>query len=1077
VNPWNSKAFTDHVFPTAEASCPRFLFLQTTDMPSAALKPHFRTNQDIQLDYAPVTIRQYESTRTGMRVVVVDQAGPKVEGYFALATEIHDDSGAPHTLEHLCFMGSRTYQYKGLLDKLSTRAYSTTNAWTAVDHTAYTLATAGWDGFAQILPVYLEHLILPTLTDAGYYTEVFHIDGKGQDAGVVYSEMQGVQNDSAELMTLGAQRLMYPEGIGYRYETGGMMEQLRILTPDRIRAFHKEMYRPKNLCLVLTGEVNHDELLQILDDFEDTIVDDVPTIDAPSKRPWVDSKQTPPLSKTIVERIKFPEEDESMGEVMVGYFGPDCNDQLANLALAIALNYLCGSSISVLENTLVEKEQLCSGFYYQTETRPDVVIWFSLSSVATTKLADVEQRLMELLKETTSKALDMSYISDCIKRYRRQIKMGSENAGSFFSTPVIEDFLYGHRDGRDLKALETIKDLDTLETWNDQQWRDFMSKWLADAKHVSVLGEPSKDLSEKITREEKARVEAQKERLGEEGLQQLAEKLADAQAKNDKPIPDSLLEKFPVPSPTSVHFISTTTARAGRARHMGELSNDIQAIVDKDDHKSPHFIHFEHIPSNFVRIKVNLCTGSVPLELKPMLSLYMNNFFSTPVTLDGKRIEFENLVLRLEKETVGFGMNRTHANAEVLSIEFETEPEYYQSVIGWTRTLLFDAIHDQERLSTSLTKMLADIPDEKRSGSSMVYGVNRMLLYERESSVRAQNPLSKALYLRRLKKLLDSKPDEVIAQFSQLCKTLHRPENFRIYIAADLKKLEKPVSSWDAVTSGFDTSKPLEPLDKQRALLSKIGKSPGSTTYIVPMSTVDSSFAIISAKGPDSYDHPDLAALMVAATYMDAVEGPLWVAVRGTGLAYGTNFQRGTDTGLLSFSISRSPDVYKAYTAAKEQVEGYATGKIEFNKFALEGAVSEIVLGMANEQPSYSSAASYSFANQVIRGIAKDWSHQMLAKVQAVTPEQIKEVMKKYMVPVFKPESSNLIITCAQIMKDVLQERFAEAGYKPEVKALNDFQDDYGMKLPDGEDVDQDDDEADDDEDDEDEDDEDDDDG
>ena len=125
-----------------------------------------------------------------MRVVAVDQEGPKINGYFTLATEIHDDSGAPHTLEHLCFMGSKSFKYKGFLDRLATRAYSNTNAWTATDHTAYTLDTAGWAGFAQILPVYLEHVIVPTLTDAACYTEVHHIDPEGNDAGVVYSEMQ-----------------------------------------------------------------------------------------------------------------------------------------------------------------------------------------------------------------------------------------------------------------------------------------------------------------------------------------------------------------------------------------------------------------------------------------------------------------------------------------------------------------------------------------------------------------------------------------------------------------------------------------------------------------------------------------------------------------------------------------------------------------------------------------------------------------------------------------------------------------------------------------------------------------------
>ena len=46
--------------------------------------------------------------------------------------------------------GSRSYPYKGVLDKIATRSYSNTNAWTATDHTAYTLDTAGWEGFAQI---------------------------------------------------------------------------------------------------------------------------------------------------------------------------------------------------------------------------------------------------------------------------------------------------------------------------------------------------------------------------------------------------------------------------------------------------------------------------------------------------------------------------------------------------------------------------------------------------------------------------------------------------------------------------------------------------------------------------------------------------------------------------------------------------------------------------------------------------------------------------------------------------------------------------------------------------------------
>lgn len=70
-------------------------------MPSVEEKRNsFKTIQTFKSDYAPVEFSQYESERTGLRVVVVDQKGPKVHGYFALATEIHDDSGARKPSRH-----------------------------------------------------------------------------------------------------------------------------------------------------------------------------------------------------------------------------------------------------------------------------------------------------------------------------------------------------------------------------------------------------------------------------------------------------------------------------------------------------------------------------------------------------------------------------------------------------------------------------------------------------------------------------------------------------------------------------------------------------------------------------------------------------------------------------------------------------------------------------------------------------------------------------------------------------------------------------------------------------------------
>jgi Zn-dependent M16 (insulinase) family peptidase len=72
----------------------------------------------------------------------------------ALLINTIGDDGLPHTLEHLIFLGSEKFPFKGILDKLANRCLAQgTNAWTDVDHTAYTITTAGSEGFLNLLPM------------------------------------------------------------------------------------------------------------------------------------------------------------------------------------------------------------------------------------------------------------------------------------------------------------------------------------------------------------------------------------------------------------------------------------------------------------------------------------------------------------------------------------------------------------------------------------------------------------------------------------------------------------------------------------------------------------------------------------------------------------------------------------------------------------------------------------------------------------------------------------------------------------------------------------------------------------
>lgn len=112
------------------------------------------------------------------------------------------------------------------------------------------------------------------------------------------------------------------------------MQELRRLSADRIRDFHRQMYQPKNLCLILFGEVDHDSLLRTLETFESNIIHHFPKSDAEWKRPWTDHARAPALQRSVVEVVEFPEEDESAGEILISFLGPDVRDQIQGMPLA-----------------------------------------------------------------------------------------------------------------------------------------------------------------------------------------------------------------------------------------------------------------------------------------------------------------------------------------------------------------------------------------------------------------------------------------------------------------------------------------------------------------------------------------------------------------------------------------------------------------------------------------------------------------------------------------------------------------------------------------------------------------------
>jgi len=148
------------------------------------------------------------------------------------------------------------------------------------------------------------------------------------------------------------QRLLNPPESAYRSETGGLMEALRVLTIDQseskhdhnalpptvhlVRDYHRSYYLPHNLSLIVAGKLSSGTttLLSVIQDKVE------PSLIAHGhnagprppgwKRPFVEtvSANRRPISETIRETEEFPENDESMGELVINFMGPSRADYL-----------------------------------------------------------------------------------------------------------------------------------------------------------------------------------------------------------------------------------------------------------------------------------------------------------------------------------------------------------------------------------------------------------------------------------------------------------------------------------------------------------------------------------------------------------------------------------------------------------------------------------------------------------------------------------------------------------------------------------------------------------------------------
>lgn len=987
----------------------------------------------VKLDYTDVVVSKWRSRKTGLSIVHMDYEAPIVNGYFVIATEIFDDSGCPHTLEHLVFMGSEKYPHKGVLDLLANRGFSNgTNAWTDTDHTAYTISTAGEQGFLQLLPIYIDHILYPTITNAAYVTEVHHINGQGQDSGVVYSEMQGRENTSGDLMALKLQRLMDPPGSAYRSETGGLMEALRHLSPDQIRQYHSTYYAPHNLSLIVTGKLSSGtaSLLDVVQKHvEPSIIahgQDMGPRPPGWKRPFLEttSANRIPTSKPVKETVEFPEKDESVGELIISFLGPPPKQFLERKALDVLGMYLTSSATAPLTKEYVETESpLCTYIYFAEDVRATrVTLPIYIGSIPTEHLDGFDARFKKSLQRIVESGIDMTRMQMVINRDERQLRSKLESAkGDTFSGAVISDFLYGASDGSELvDAMDDMNHYAELRTWDSGRWTGLLQKYYIDPPSVVVVGKPSAQLAKRIEEDEKDRIAKQVESLGPEGLKKAAALLESSKAEHDKPIPKEVLTSFPVPNVKSISWIPVQSVQEpGSGRKPSDIvtqSPELLRHVETDGSPLPFFVEYDSVKSDFVTVHAFFSMSKIPDHLRPYLSTYLSSFFSLPVVrTTGEKLSHEEVVNRLDDETVSYEVSFGVSDAftENFRVSIRVELASYEKAIAWLRDLVYGVSFDKERLQVNVAKIQQTIPELKRDGSTVLGSLWSTIVYGDNNTSSANSVITQMNFLQGLVQELQTDPDKTVATFNEIRSYLTDPSGVRFSVTGDVLRLKSPRSIWAKYFHGVLPVSPLAPVPITRNTLSLVGKNPVKKAVVMKLPTIESSYVMHSTQAISGFDRPEYPAIRVTMEVLNATESYLWRYIRGSGLAYGAYVTLDVEAGLLSFSLYRSSNSMAGFEEAAKVVKGLVDGTIELDQTVIDSAKSSMVYGVTKGLSTPGRAATMSFINQALKGVSKDYNIELLSKYQDITKEDILQILKKYFLPLFDPSSSIAVVVTA----------------------------------------------------------------
>ncbi|KAJ2660861.1 hypothetical protein IWW48_002714 [Coemansia sp. RSA 1200] len=602
----------------------------------------------------------YKHTESNMRVVVCRVPSPIYSAYITVSTQSVNDKGLPHALEHLVLCGSKNYPIRGYLGALAACNCSLeTNGVTFDDHTEYTIFSAAEDAMANVLPVFLDHVLNPLLSDSQFITEVYHYDEAGKEKGVMFSEMASRENSVDFLEYYHIFRLMWNSSATHSYASGGKTRDIATLTKEEVIDYHRKYYDANNVTVILTGAFTND----FEEEYLQTIPSDIIKSRGCDSRAPMDCSLPGDDDRPTHKTVKFPSSDtSSTGSLSFAWHGPPHEDVETAIALEIMNEYLSGSSSSPLDmwvvgrpssSLLATSVELCMFTYvkYIIKIRFYGVPYVQNSSGNTMDSSNLNSnsnngdfkknvdnaeaaRLFEenyfknLLLDEFKRIFATRFDGDPCALEKASKRLSNELAANIEKDPgeAVNFLLYSDivtsnfspdshgkfHIGSRAKKFDMIAKLGKRPV---EFWLELLKKWYIDGTVYSVAMIPDSDLEVELEAERKEAEQANRTKIVDKEAH--ARNIKEAAEANKAHVPEEIKKRMPTPDPSKISILPHTQRLIVLDKPVGPV-NTVQTI---------------NVDSGFVNMEMQIPINDIPDELRKYLVLFENILLSAHLVL------------------------------------------------------------------------------------------------------------------------------------------------------------------------------------------------------------------------------------------------------------------------------------------------------------------------------------------------------------------------------------------------------------------------------------------------------------